>query len=163
MPEDGIIIDRARNTIRVSRTYVAPVERAWRAWTDVEAIASWWGPAGWVATVHEMDVRPGGRWRFEIAPEDGSAEPVRGIATYSRVVPHAVLAYEDAFADEHWQPDGTGTFPTSVTFAPAGAGCRVEVEVGFPDGEALQRAVELQMDDGYAEALARLDDLLGTT
>lgn len=162
MPEDGIVIDRSRNTIRISRTYAAKVNRAWWAWTDAEAITKWWGPAGWAATVYEMDVRPGGRWRFQIAPEDRSAEPVRGVATYGLVVPHAELTYEDAFADEAWQPDGTGSFPTSVTFASVGARCRVEVEASFPDGQALQRAVELQMADGYAETLDRLGNLLET-
>lgn len=33
-------------------------------------------------------------------------------------------------------------------------------QAGFPDGQALQRAVELQMADGYAEALDRLGGLL---
>lgn len=162
MPEDGIVIDRSRNTIRISRTYAANVDRAWWAWTDAEAITKWWGPAGWAATVYEMDVRPGGRWRFQIAPEDGSAKPVRGVATYGLVVPHAELAYEDSFADEAWRPDGTGTFPTAVTFASAGTGCRVEVEASFPDGQALRRAVELRMAEGYAEALDRLGNLLET-
>lgn len=162
MPEDGIVIDRSRNTIRISRAYAANVDRAWWAWTDAGAITKWWGPAGWAATVYEMDVRPGGRWRFQIAPEDGSAEPVRGVATYGLVDAHTELAYEDTFADEAWQPDGTGTFPTSVTFASVGTGCRVDVEASFPDGQALRRAVELHMADGYAEALDRLNNLLET-
>jgi uncharacterized protein YndB with AHSA1/START domain/pimeloyl-ACP methyl ester carboxylesterase len=162
MCEDGIVIDRSRNTIRINRTYAANVDRAWWAWTDIDAITKWWGPAGWAATVYEMDVRPGGRWRFQIAPGDGSAEPVRGVAIYGLVVPRAELAYEDTFADEAWQPDGTGTFPTSVTFASVGTGCRVEVEANFPDGQALRRAVELQMAEGYAQALDRLGNLLET-
>ncbi len=162
MTEDGIVIDWSRNTIRIRRSYAATVDRAWWAWTDAEAIARWWGPVGWVATVYEMDVRPGGRWRFQIAPEDGSAEPVRGIATYGLIVPHASLAYEDAFADEAWQPDGTGVFPTTVTFTPVARGCRVQVEASFPDAPALRRAVQLQMADGYAEALGLLDNLLDT-
>lgn len=163
MHEDNIVIDRSRNTIHISRTYAAKVDRAWWAWTDAETITKWWGPTGWAATVYEMDVRPGGRWRFQIAPEDGSAAPVRGLATYGRVIPQAELAYEDTFADEAWQPDGTGSFPTSVAFTPAGTGCRVEVEASFPDGQALRRAVEAHMAEGYAEALDRLDNLLMTT
>lgn len=163
MPPDGIVIDESRNTIRISRTYATNVGRAWWAWTDIGAITKWWGPAGWAATVYEMDVRPGGRWRFQIAPEDGSAEPVRGVAIYGLVVPRAELAYEDTFADEAWQPDGTGTFPTSVTFASAGTGCRVAVKASFPNGQALRRAVELQMAEGYADALDRLGNLIETS
>jgi uncharacterized protein YndB with AHSA1/START domain/pimeloyl-ACP methyl ester carboxylesterase len=157
---DGIVIDRTNNTVHISRAYAAGVDRAWWAWTDAEAISRWWGPQGWVATVYEMDVRPGGRWRFQIAPVDGSAAAVRGVALYTVVVPCVELAYDDAFADEAWQPDGTDTFPTTVTFAAAGTGCTVDVAASFPDGAALQRAVELQMTDGYAEALDRLASLL---
>ncbi|MBB6550479.1 alpha/beta fold hydrolase [Nonomuraea rubra] len=160
MPPDGIVVDRSANTLHISRTYPAAVERVWRAWTDAEAITRWWGPEGWAATVYEMDVRPGGRWRFEIAPADASAAPVRSIATYTTVVDHRELAYDDVFADAAWQPDGSGTFPTSVTFTSTGNGCTVSVAARFPDGQALQRAVELQMADGYAEALDRLGNLL---
>ncbi|GAA4103199.1 alpha/beta fold hydrolase [Nonomuraea soli] len=157
---DGIVVDRSANTLRISRTYAAGVERVWWAWTDAEAITRWWGPQGWTATVHEMDVRPGGRWRFEIAPMDGSAAPVRTIATYTTVVDRRELAYDDVFADAAWQPDGTDAFPTSVTFTTAGDGCLVSVAASFPDSKALQRAVDLQMADGYAEALDRLGGLL---
>lgn len=157
---DGIVIDDANNVVHISRTYAADVDRAWWAWTDADAISRWWGPHGWAATVHEMDVRPGGRWRFEIAPVDGSMAASRGVATYTTVDPHAELAYDDAFADEAWRPDGAGVFPTTVTFAAAGTGCTVDVAARFPDRAALRRAVELQMADGYAEALDRLDDVL---
>ncbi|GAA4014417.1 hypothetical protein GCM10022247_41620 [Allokutzneria multivorans] len=155
---DGIVIDRTNNVVHISRTYAAGVDRAWWAWTDPEAISRWWGPQGWAATVYEMDVRPGGRWRFQIAPVDGSAAAVRCVATYNAVLPRAELAYDDAFADEAWQPGDT--FPTTVTFTAVGTGCTVEVAASFPDSAALQRAVELQMAGGYAEALDRLGSLL---
>lgn len=159
---DGIVIDRTNNTVHISRTYAAGVDRAWWAWTDPEAIIRWWGPQGWAATVYEMDVRPGGRWRFQIAPADGSAAAVRGVATYNVVDPCAELAYDDTFADEAWQPDGTDTFPTTVIFAAAGTGCTVDVAASFPNGAALRRAVERQMANGYAEALDRLGGVLDT-
>lgn len=158
MPD--ITIDDANHTIHIRRTYTAAAARAWWAWTDPGAIVQWWGPQGWTATVHEMDVRPGGRWRFQIAPADSSAAPVRSIATYRDVVPATRLTYDDTFADDRWQPDGPDVFATAVTFTPAGAGCTVEVAASFPDAESLKRAVELQMAEGYGEALDRLDDLL---
>ncbi|MBT2212151.1 SRPBCC domain-containing protein [Actinomadura sp. NEAU-AAG7] len=157
---EGIVIDEASNTVRIRRTYTAGVDRVWWAWTDAEAISRWWGPQGWATTVYEMDVRPGGRWRFQIAPEDRSADPVRSVASYQVVDARAELRYDAAFADQGWRPDDTGTFPTAVAFASTGTGCAVEVAASFPDGHALRRAVELQMAEGYAEALGRLADLL---
>jgi uncharacterized protein YndB with AHSA1/START domain len=47
--------------IRVERTFDAPRDHVYRVWTDPELIPQWWGDN---TTVEEMDVRPGGRWRF---------------------------------------------------------------------------------------------------
>jgi uncharacterized protein YndB with AHSA1/START domain len=45
------------------RTFDAPRDLVWRAFTDPELIPRWWGKHGTTTTVVEMDVRPGGRWR----------------------------------------------------------------------------------------------------
>ena len=47
--------------IRVERVFDAPREHVFSVWTDPELIPEWWGEN---TTVEEMDVRPGGRWRF---------------------------------------------------------------------------------------------------
>jgi uncharacterized protein YndB with AHSA1/START domain len=47
--------------IRVERIFDAPREHVFRVWTDAELIPEWWGDG---TVVEEMDVRPGGRWRF---------------------------------------------------------------------------------------------------
>ncbi len=46
------------------RTFRAPREQVWRAFMEPELIPHWWGPNGTSTTVAEMDVRPGGRWRY---------------------------------------------------------------------------------------------------
>ena len=48
--------------IRVERVFDAPREHVFSVWTDPELIPGWWGEG---TVVEEMDVRPGGRWRFE--------------------------------------------------------------------------------------------------
>ena len=42
------------------RTFDAPRELVWKAFTDPEIVPRWWGPHGTTTTVVEMDVRPGG-------------------------------------------------------------------------------------------------------
>ena len=42
------------------------IERVFAVYTDPKLIPEWWGPRGTTAVVDEMDVRPGGRWRFII-------------------------------------------------------------------------------------------------
>jgi len=47
--------------IRVERVFDAPREHVFSVWTDPRLIPEWWGEN---TTVEEMDVRPGGAWRF---------------------------------------------------------------------------------------------------
>ena len=58
------------------RVFDAPRELVWRAWTDPEQIAVWWGPAGMRTPREsvEMDVRPGGVFRLTMVLEATGAE-----------------------------------------------------------------------------------------
>jgi uncharacterized protein YndB with AHSA1/START domain len=47
--------------IRVERVFDAPRDHVFSVWTDPDLIPEWWGEG---TVVEEMDVRPGGRWRF---------------------------------------------------------------------------------------------------
>jgi uncharacterized protein YndB with AHSA1/START domain len=47
--------------IRVERVFDAPREHVFSVWTNPELIPGWWGDG---TVVEEMDVRPGGTWRF---------------------------------------------------------------------------------------------------
>jgi uncharacterized protein YndB with AHSA1/START domain len=61
--------------IAASRTFDAPRDLVFRAWTDPEHLPRWWGPRGFSVTNHEIDIRPGGRWRFIMHGPDGRDYP----------------------------------------------------------------------------------------
>lgn len=67
------------------RVLEAPRESVFAAWTDADAFCQWFGPDGFTCTVHEMDVRPGGRARFDMASADGTVFTNR--FDYVEVVP----------------------------------------------------------------------------
>jgi uncharacterized protein YndB with AHSA1/START domain len=69
------------------RTFDAPRELVWQAFMDPERIPRWWGPHGSTATVVEMDVRPGGRWRYISRAPDREDVPFMG--EYLEVEPPA--------------------------------------------------------------------------
>jgi uncharacterized protein YndB with AHSA1/START domain len=77
--------------IVLTRVFGAPRELVFRAWTDPRHIAEWWGPNGFTTTVHEMDVRPGGVWRFVMRGPDGVDYP--NVVEFSEVVPPERLAF----------------------------------------------------------------------
>jgi uncharacterized protein YndB with AHSA1/START domain len=47
----------------ITRIFDAPRRLVFKAWTDPEHAARWWGPQGFTTLSCEMDVRPGGAWR----------------------------------------------------------------------------------------------------
>ena len=63
--------ETAQRELVITRIFDAPRELVWRAWTDPKHVAQWWGPNGFTNTIHEMDVRPGGVWRFVMHGPDG--------------------------------------------------------------------------------------------
>jgi uncharacterized protein YndB with AHSA1/START domain len=58
---ETIVTTPSELEIRVERVFDAPREHVFSVWTDPKLIPEWWGDT---TVVEEMDVRPGGRWRF---------------------------------------------------------------------------------------------------
>jgi uncharacterized protein YndB with AHSA1/START domain len=56
----------------LTRTFDAPRELVFNAWTDPKQITQWWRLTGFTTTTHEMDVKPGGVWRFVMHGPDGT-------------------------------------------------------------------------------------------
>ncbi len=77
-----------------SRELNVPLETAYQAFADPTHLKKWWGPAGFTNTIHEFDLRPGGKWILTMhGPEKGNyenssvfktVEPLRSI-TWKRI------------------------------------------------------------------------------
>ncbi|OJJ15269.1 activator of HSP90 ATPase [marine bacterium AO1-C] len=58
-------------TLSLERTFNAPLQLVWEAWTQSDHIAHWWGPKGMQTTVIEHDFRVGGQWKYSMQMPDG--------------------------------------------------------------------------------------------
>ncbi len=56
----------------MARVVDADRETAFLAWTDLEQILQWFGPSGFRTKTHEIDIRAGGVWRFDMIAPDGT-------------------------------------------------------------------------------------------
>jgi len=56
--------------VRIERIFNAPRDRVWRALTDPELVAQWWG-RGNKLVIERMEPRRGGHWRFVEHADDG--------------------------------------------------------------------------------------------
>ena len=81
----------------IARTFNAPRERVWKAWTDPEQAKRWWGPKGFTAPFIEIDFRVGGKYLFCMRSPDGKDYWSTG--TYREIVPMKKFVATDSFAD----------------------------------------------------------------
>lgn len=73
MPENANELDA--RSIFTTRVFDAPRELVFDTWTEPKHISNWWGPRGFTTTTYEMDVRPGGKWVFDMHGPDGTDYP----------------------------------------------------------------------------------------
>lgn len=82
----------------ITRTFQAPRALVWKAWTEPDRLAQWFGPKDWPMTVHKMDLRPGGTfhhcWRMPDGKEGWSLWKFREIVEPSKLV--LVQCFSDA-------------------------------------------------------------------
>lgn len=83
--------------IEVSRTFEAPLELLWKAWTEPEHFMKWYGPQGFTAPTCEIDLRVGGRHLWSMRSPDGMQMYYCG--SYKEVAPMERLVYTDSLSD----------------------------------------------------------------
>lgn len=88
--------------VDVSRKFNAPVERLWKAWTDVELLKQWWGPETYSCPSATIDVRPGGKSIIAMKAPDGQVTYSGG--EYLEVIPNKKIVSTDTFMDQSGKP-----------------------------------------------------------
>jgi uncharacterized protein YndB with AHSA1/START domain len=85
--------------ITITRVYDAPRDVVWKAWTDPEQLAQWWGASGWTNPVERitLDTRPGGPFSVtSVSDEDGTEMTIAGV--FREVVQPERLVFEEPAA-----------------------------------------------------------------
>jgi len=108
----------AERELVVSRLIDAPRRLVFKAWTEPEQVARWWGPQGFTTTYCKMDVRPGGTFRFCMRSPAGTDHWKRGV--YREIVAPERLVFTFAWEDADGKPGHE--LLTTITFADHGTG-----------------------------------------
>lgn len=144
-------VDRSHWTIR---TIDASCDDVFQAIRDPARLARWWGPAGFTNTIHEFDLRPGGRWRMVMHGPDGTDYPNESV--FVDVVPNERLVIEH-LSGHH--------FVLAITLVPAGRSTEVHWRQTFdsiehfrPIAAFVSAANEQNLDRLTAEVKRAIDD-----
>ncbi|AHG01738.1 hypothetical protein HALLA_00170 (plasmid) [Halostagnicola larsenii XH-48] len=110
---DETEFDPSEYDTTINRTFDAPREAVWAAWTDPEQLAEWWGPAEFTVPDCEIDARPGGAFHVDMEGPDGTIYPGTGEFLEVEEPAHMVFlsrAFEDEDGEAKLETHNTVTF-----------------------------------------------------
>jgi uncharacterized protein YndB with AHSA1/START domain len=140
--------------IRMTRVFNAPARLVFEAMTKPEHVKRWWGRLGegYSVPVCEIDLRPGGAWRF-VNRHPGGEAAFHG--EYQEVTPPRRLVFTEIFEE----------FPDSVSvvtadFSEEGGKTRLTATVRYPSLEVRNIVLATGMARGAGISYDRLEDLV---
>ncbi|NSL85842.1 SRPBCC family protein [Chitinophaga sp. Mgbs1] len=139
------------NSVSLHRILKTSPEKIYRAFTEPAAIASWLPPYGFLCTVHEMDVRPGGVHKMSFQNFTTGYRHSFGGA-YLELRPAEFIKYTDQFDD----PNMPGEMTTTVQLRQTIAGTEIKItQEGIPAGIPAEMCYL-----GWQESLEKLAKLV---
>jgi uncharacterized protein YndB with AHSA1/START domain len=137
------------------RTFDAPRTTVWEAFTSPALIPRWWGPHGTTTEVVEMDVRPGGKWRYVSRAPDRDDVTFHG--EYLEIEPPERFTWTFLFDVEGVGEQGG---PETFTFEEIDGRTKLTTSSHFGSAEEIEAALASGMVGGAVETWDRLETLL---
>jgi len=137
--------------ILITRDFDAPRHLVYRAYTTPELIRQWWaGDRGTVTSI-EVDLRPGGQWRYVMIANGGFEVAFHG--EYTEIVTNERIRSTEVFEAF---PDKSAS--DTVTFAELDGRTRLQVLIRHQSTEDRDLHINSGMEDGMQEAMNYLED-----
>ncbi len=147
-------------TFEITSEFDASVDRVWQLWENPRQLERWWGPPTYPATVVEHDLTPGGEVKYYMTGPEGDTH--WGWWKIAVVDPPNRLDFEDGFADDEGEPNPD--MPTAVNrvdiVEQSDGSVRMTISARFPSLEAMEQMMAMGMEEGIAQALGQIDDIL---
>jgi len=141
----------ADREIVATRVVDAPREHVFEMFTDRQHVARWWGPKGFTSTIDEMDVRPGGVWRFVMHGPDGT--------DYKNKIVYDEIARPERLVYTH---TGGAQFQATATFTSYGEKTVLAMRMLFESSRERDRVVKkFGAIEGLSQTLDRLEVYVG--
>lgn len=143
--------DRSELALELRRVLPAPRPVVYRAFSDAEELARWWGPEGFTIPSLEFEPRAGDKYRIEMQPPEGEAFFLSG--AFREVEPPVTLSY--SFVWEPPAPDDVETL-VELSFRDLGEATQVVLNQG-----AFKTEERLQLHrDGWTDSFNKIERAL---
>lgn len=140
--------------IRLTRLFDAPRHLVFEAMTKPEHVKRWWGRLGegYSVPVCEIDLRPGGAWRFVNRHPQGEAA---FYGEYREITPPSRLVFTEIF-----EPFPDSVSVVTAVFAEEGQKTRFTATVRYPSLEVRDMVLASGMQRGAGISYDRLEELV---
>jgi uncharacterized protein YndB with AHSA1/START domain len=144
--------------IVITRTFRAPPDIVFDAWTRPEHVRRWWAPVSRNVRVMKCDaeLRPGGGYRYELSHGEGA---FAFFGTYREIARPSRLVYTQRFEPVLGQPV-PGEAVVTVTFEARGGATLLTANELYSSAEVREAALSSGMEDGMRETMDLLDELV---
>jgi uncharacterized protein YndB with AHSA1/START domain len=143
--------------ILITRAFAAPKEQVFRAFTTPELVRRWWHAKRGEMTVCEIDLRPGGKWRYVMVTPDGFEVGFHG--EYREVVSNERIVSTEMYEGV---PEGISeedaTTVNTATFSEVDGLTTLTILVQAPNKTSRDAIIESGMEDGLQDALDLLEE-----
>ncbi len=128
-------------TLTIEKTFNAPLELVWKAWTEPEHLLKWWAPKGSDAKVIAHDFRPGGTWKYSMPMPNGNGEFItegvyKEIVEFEKIITSANFKpmTHNVEMQCFFEADGDKTHFTFNVVHETPEYCKQQEEMGFYNG-----------------------------
>lgn len=146
--------EKKNRTITIERTFDAPIQLVWKAWTQSEHIAEWWSPKGIETKVVEHTFKVGGKWKYIMPMPDGNEFVAEG--EYLEIV-----EFEKIVSSANFRPMTAGV-EIEYLFKANGNKTDFTFHVIHPTEEYKIQQEKMGIMNGWGSVFDRLDTLLIT-
>jgi uncharacterized protein YndB with AHSA1/START domain len=155
----NFVVDKDTFTVKIERSFDAPLDLVWSAWTEAELLDQWWGPKPWRAETKSMDFSEGGRWLYAMVSPEGDKR--WGLKNFSKIVPRKNFTYQSVFCDENGMvAPGTTSSTWSNSFSESKGVTLVTNDIRCESLAHLEAQIKMGFKEGYSMGLGQLDELL---
>jgi uncharacterized protein YndB with AHSA1/START domain len=144
--------------ILITREFDAPRHLVYRAWTNPELVKRWWHANRGEATVAEIDLRVGGKWRYVMIADDGFEVGFHG--EYLEIVPNERISPTEVYEGlPEGVSDEDGRTVNTVTFTEADSRTTVTILVQATSKVSRDAIIDSGMEGGLQDALDLLEQV----
>lgn len=158
----NFIVKKEDRTIIVERSFAAPLDPVWAAWTEADILCKWWAPKPYECVIKSLDFREGGRWSYYMQGPQGDRHHC--FFDYTSVEPKNSFSGTDGFCDEQ------GAINTDMPrmkwtsdFRESDRRTMVNVRIDFDNAVDLEKIITMGFKEGFTMGLDQLDELLTTS